>query len=589
MKRNFVILLLLPIFAFGLGMGTWLFVGDINKFIANPAAAATCGDWVIENPPETCDDGNTDDGDGCSSTCAEEAASCGNNITERAEYCDDGGESAECTAFCNQKCSGDGDCDYFACWRNFGTPHGDFGAYSEYSTNTCFFGECQGEFNMTNFCTNETGPTVCRDGIDNDGDSDTDCDDSDCSSDATCSCVISEGPPEVTCNDSSDNDCDGNTDCADSDCDSETCDTGKTCQSGVCSSPPSTDCNNDGTDDGANEDCSNCPNDAYDCESDEKCINGSCTDTDGTCAREDVCGDGWVGPNEACDDGGICKGSSNAAFENQDCSTLDSTLIAGVARCRATGGWCQAQDDDGCTWDCQDECIPSAGPCLVDGDCCGGTCTNGICEVCTGGSETCDDGIDNDDCDVLVDCEDTADCPDTTACQGGGKCYSGTCCGDGTADAGEECNEPAKSCTLPDVCNNDTCRCESSCDPNETHGANCKDGLDNDCDGLWDCLDTDCHGDATSCDNCPVAWPFSYPVEMFCADGIDNDCDGHIDCNDQDDCFVACGLSCPGVPEICDNNHDDDCDGMADCSDSPECDGQACYPPGGTCNGGMCQ
>jgi cysteine-rich repeat protein len=36
---------------------------------------AVCGDTFVE-PPETCDDGNQDDGDGCSSTCQVEAAAC---------------------------------------------------------------------------------------------------------------------------------------------------------------------------------------------------------------------------------------------------------------------------------------------------------------------------------------------------------------------------------------------------------------------------------------------------------------------------------------------------------------------------------
>lgn len=585
MKRNLVILFSLPFLAFGLGIGTWLFVGDVNSLITRHAAAATCGDWVIEYAPETCDDGNTNDGDGCDSSCAEESpATCGNGVIERAEYCDDGNtdNGDGCNSLCQIECTGDEDCDFYMCWRDFAT-----GDYYEYSTDACFGGTCimQPEMPIPS-CLKEDGPTVCRDGIDNDGDTDVDCDDSDCSSDPTCSAgpVCSNGivePPE-TCDDDDDNNNDMCPDgvggtciiatcgdgflCSDGECTTgpgggpEECENdghctvpGETCNVATCDctvgTPSSSTCNNDGTDDGApDETCSNCPNDAYDCESDEKCINGTCTDTDGTCAREDVCGDGWVGLNEACDDGGICKGSSNAAFENQNCGDLDTTLIAGVARCRATGGWCQAQDGDGCDWDCQDECVASAGPCLVDADCCGGSCTDGVCgtESCEGDGDVC--------CDV----------------------------GDGCAGSGGD-----GECSGSDVCC-DSSGC-STCTANETPGAECKDGLDNDCDGLWDCLDTDCHGDASSCDNCPVAWPFLYPAESDCFDVVDNDCDGHADCDDRDDCFTECGLSCPSVPEICDNNMDDDCDGMADCSDSPECDGQACYPPGGTCVGGACQ
>src|SRR3989344_2779721 len=50
---------------------------------------ALCGNRVVESP-ETCDDGNTINGDGCSSTCQVEPAACGNNRLETGEQCDDG-------------------------------------------------------------------------------------------------------------------------------------------------------------------------------------------------------------------------------------------------------------------------------------------------------------------------------------------------------------------------------------------------------------------------------------------------------------------------------------------------------------------
>lgn len=37
--------------------------------------ASICGDGVV-SAPETCDDNNTANGDGCSNTCSLEAASC---------------------------------------------------------------------------------------------------------------------------------------------------------------------------------------------------------------------------------------------------------------------------------------------------------------------------------------------------------------------------------------------------------------------------------------------------------------------------------------------------------------------------------
>ena len=64
--------------------------------------AATCGDGVIAAPAEACDDGNVTAGDGCSSTCAIEpryscagapstcTSGCGDGIVAGSEQCDDG-------------------------------------------------------------------------------------------------------------------------------------------------------------------------------------------------------------------------------------------------------------------------------------------------------------------------------------------------------------------------------------------------------------------------------------------------------------------------------------------------------------------
>jgi len=50
----------------------------------------TCGDGVVQ-PPETCDDGNTISGDGCSTTCQKEhSILCGDGVVQAGEQCDDG-------------------------------------------------------------------------------------------------------------------------------------------------------------------------------------------------------------------------------------------------------------------------------------------------------------------------------------------------------------------------------------------------------------------------------------------------------------------------------------------------------------------
>lgn len=51
--------------------------------------APACGDGVVEGL-ELCDDGNTTNGDGCSSTCTIELPVCGNGVIDVGETCDDG-------------------------------------------------------------------------------------------------------------------------------------------------------------------------------------------------------------------------------------------------------------------------------------------------------------------------------------------------------------------------------------------------------------------------------------------------------------------------------------------------------------------
>ncbi len=48
-----------------------------------------CGDGVL-NPGEACDDGNFDEGDGCSTSCTIEV--CGNGVVDAGEACDDGNQ-----------------------------------------------------------------------------------------------------------------------------------------------------------------------------------------------------------------------------------------------------------------------------------------------------------------------------------------------------------------------------------------------------------------------------------------------------------------------------------------------------------------
>jgi hypothetical protein len=100
--------------------------------------------------------------------------------------------------------------------------------------------------------------------------------------------------------------------------------------------------------------------------------------------------------------------------------------------------------------------------------------------------------------------------------------------------------------------------------------AHCKDNIDNDCDGVTDCLDSDC-ADLPIC-GC-------VPQPEIC-DNLDNNCNGEIDEGLTRPCSVSVGECTSGIEtctagawggctgtqpsaEICDNK-DNDCDGVTD-------------------------
>jgi cysteine-rich repeat protein len=69
-------------------------------------AGATCGNGTVE-PPEACDDGNTQDGDYCAADCKTVTGSCGDGVLQSNETCDDGVVKAGCDTLQN---GGDGKC-----------------------------------------------------------------------------------------------------------------------------------------------------------------------------------------------------------------------------------------------------------------------------------------------------------------------------------------------------------------------------------------------------------------------------------------------------------------------------------------------
>ena len=84
------------------------------------------------------------------------------------------------------------------------------------------------------------------------------------------------------------------------------------------------------------------------------------------------------------------------------------------------------------------------------------------------------------------------------------------------------------------------------CGPEVACTEDCADGVDNDQDGLVDCMDTECIGGADCFEDC--------------ADDVDNDGDGLTDCADYEDCYDIC-------LEDCTDGVDNDRDGLVDCED----------------------
>ena len=180
-------------------------------------------------------------------------------------------------------------------------------------------------------------------------------------------------------------------------------------------------------------------------------------------------------------------------------------------------------------------------------------------------NEVCNDSLDNDN-NGLTDCSDPV-------CIGVGTCESplAEVCNDQLDNNGDgllDCDDPlcstATNC-LPEICDDsidnngdglvdcsdqvcaDTRKCRRP--PVEI----CDDGHDNDESGDTDCDDNKC----ADYDSCSPA-----VTEERCRNGRDDNGDGLIDCLDP-----LCQSRAVCLDEICDNELDDDADGRIDCED----------------------
>lgn len=220
--------------------------------------------------------------------------------------------------------------------------------------------------------------------------------------------------------------------------------------------------------------------------------------------------------------------------------------------------------DDDCDGlnDCRDSDCTLAPSCLCDddgvcefgedcegcpNDCPGGTCGNGTCDVANG--------------------EDCVSCPADCNGEQGGRKSERYCCGAGGGFGPVPCSD--ERCSAGNFICSDV-PAASFCCGNES----CEEGEDRllcsiDCGGPPVCGDTVCEAGESPCSCAPDCGAPPTSETMFCSNGIDDDCDNLTDCNDTD-CTDKCTSSCVTSKGACSNNGD--C-----CSDNCK---------NGTCRGG---
>ncbi|MFH1432700.1 MAG: putative metal-binding motif-containing protein [archaeon] len=208
---------------------------------------------------------------------------------------------------------------------------------------------------------------------------------------------------------------------------------------------------------------------------------------------------------------------------------------------------CTDADGDGYTLDATCNIDTACTSCKCD------DCDDITFEINPGVEEVCGTGLDMN-CNELIDCQDLDCCSNSFCPEGAPNWYF---------------DNDQDGYTI----------CEGDCDDitfeiNPGVEEVCGSGLDMNCNGLYDCYDSDCCTDNTRCLNEDPDWWF------------DADHDGYKTC--QNDCNDNNAAINPSATETCDDIVDNDCDGTTDCSDTdcatdPACSTQTCTPKGDKC------
>ncbi len=402
-----------------------------------------CGDGRL-TPPEECDDGRRQDGDGCSAQCRLERCNadtdcpdgtCGGGICRPPEctYDEDCPGNLLCrNNRCVPRCTQDGQCGINQQCRN---------------------GDC-----VTPCRTDAQCPTgeLCENGV---------CRDPACDTDSDCASGMCQGGRCTDPECQGDQDCDPGEFCRNNRC-RATCASdrdcpGGQCVRGVCGRREDDRCT-------VNDECAA-----------GLCLNGRCA----PCQSHVQCG-----PGRLCIDG-VCAGSvcGNGIREGAEvCDDGNSLETDGCSRdCRRTDGAECTLDDQCASGVCRDG---TCRPCVEDGQCGGGLCQDGRCtggRLCGNGvregREECDDRNARDGDGCAADCLlERGTCGDGIVqtlldeqCDPGLQsvpqspavpCDPGTCrfrpatCGNGTVDAVEACDAGPRNSNAPSKSPQTDCR-----------------------------------------------------------------------------------------------------------------------------------
>ncbi|HLD63291.1 MAG TPA: DUF4215 domain-containing protein, partial [Candidatus Peribacteraceae bacterium] len=501
--------------------------------------SVVCGDNLIKGD-ETCDDGNTIDGDGCSSFCQVEhpaAPICGDGNVAAPEGCDDGdifnGNGCsdtcqvetgwECTLGVEDTCIVDPISGSVTCWdpdRSFCSPICGDGL--KHGVEVCDDGDTVAGDGCNDACTIELGyacigePSICS---------------------VACGDGIRMGTE--TCDDGNATPNDGCTVCSldlGYECTTETPNTCTTvCGDGLIRGHEACDDSDEVDGDGCNSLCLAEP--GYTCLAEPS----ACTT---------VCGDGLIRGVEECDDSGIIASdgcSSLCVLESGfSCTDQPSTcvtvcgdgIIAGNEQCDDSN----TGDHDGCSAICATE---AGFTCTAQPSDCHSICGDGLIR----NGETCDDlnQTNSDGCNSLCNVEAGYSCQsEPSVCTqtividcGNGMLESIETCDDGNETAGDGCSG---LCQLESgwQCQVTPSQCMTVCGDNIVAGSEvCDDGTDNGTEGF---CSADCTVQLPDCGNGIVA------VLEHCDDGNEINNDG---CSAS--CIEETGFDCDGEPSVCGN------------------------------------